>query len=63
MGTLERQVHKLEVRPASGVVYCSSAALNCVGTGTGRWRAGVNRVMRRRKPEEARVYAKNVLND
>lgn len=63
MGTLEHQVHTLKVRPASGVVCCSSAALNCAGTGTGRWRAGFNRGTRWKKPEEARVYAKNVLND
>lgn len=37
-GPLERQVHKLEVELASGVVCCSSAALNRVSTGTGKWR-------------------------
>ena len=39
-GTLERQVNKLEVEPASGVVCCS-AALNRVSTGTGKWRAWI----------------------
>lgn len=40
-GTLERQVHKLEVELASGVVCCSSAASNRVSTGTGKWRAWI----------------------
>ncbi|XP_027834064.1 F-box only protein 17 isoform X1 [Ovis aries] len=37
-GPLERQVHKREAELASGVVCCSSAALNRVSTGTGLWR-------------------------
>lgn len=62
-GTPEGQVHRLEEGPASGVVWCSLAALNGMGTGKGRWRAGFNQVMCRRKPEEARLNAENVFND
>ena len=57
-GTLERQVHKLEVEPASGAVCCSSAALNRVSTGTGKWRAWI---IPGHAWEEARVYAKKCL--